>query len=66
MDKLYTYEEVKKILCDMCRLGDHGTRHVGSSHAGNWTHRVNDVSLECAASKWRNKEAISHTKGDAT
>ena len=56
----YTYEEVKRVLCEGCRM-DLTSLLVSEHHGPNFYHTINGNRIECLASDWRvkaNREGI--------
>lgn len=60
----YTYDEVKSILCEGCRL------NLGSTNrCGTWYHLINGLEIPCSAHYWRRNanisppDPVSKTKG---
>ena len=49
---VFTYEEVKKILCDACRLGVSETFECDTQ---TWLHTLNGIRIRCAATDWRRR-----------
>ena len=50
----FTYEEVKNILCEGCRLNVSSLRICDEQ---KWYHTLNGNQVLCMANDWRNKNA---------
>lgn len=55
--KLYTYEEVKAVLCEACKLQIPSAVQTSTTPGGDpWHyHTVNGERISCLANAWRNK-----------
>ena len=66
--KLFTFDEVKALLCEGCKLGLATTTEMGSNDLDNknW-HCVNGTRVTCTASRWRsNRAAVEKAFGKIT
>lgn len=54
-EKKYSYDEVKNILCEGCRMNLSSLRNVDEQ---KWFHTINGNIIDCDANEWRNQWCI--------